>query len=284
MVEFLDVASPTKKMTQLPLNQKTILITRAAQQSSTFTNLLEKQGAEVVEMPALEICPPSNWQGLDEAIAVLQDFDWLILTSANGVNYFCDRLLSLGKSIKDLARMKIKIAVVGKKTSQYLQQRSLKADFIPSAYIADSLVEEFPEPLKEKKVLFPRVETGGRELLVKALSEEGAKVTEVPVYQSACPKQIPSFTLKAIKQQNIDIVTFASSKTVKNFHQLLKSNLLPAELDSFLSQIIIASIGPQTSLSCQEIFHRVDIEAEKYTLEGLTQAIVSWVTDKGTLS
>ncbi len=265
-------------MIKLPLSQKTILVTRSAQQSTTFTNLLEEQGAEVVEMPALEIIPPSSWQGLDEAIALLKDFDWLILTSANGVTYFCDRLLSLGKSIEDLAG--IKIAVVGKKTSQYLQKHSLKPDFIPPAYVADSLVEEFPESLQGKKVLFPRVETGGRELLVEALTEEGAKVTEVPAYQSACPKEIPSLTLKAMRQRNIDIVTFASSKTVKNFHRLLKSNFLPAELDDFLTQIIIASIGPQTSLSCQEIFNRVDIEAQEYTLEGLTQGIVSWVTDK----
>ena len=267
-------------MTQLPLNQKTILVTRAAQQSSTFTNLLEKQGATVVEMPALEIRPPSSWQGLDRAITDLKNFDWLILTSANGVIYFCDRLMSLGKSIEDLAG--IKIAVVGKKTSRYLQQRNLKPDFIPPAYVADSLVAEFPEPLQDKQVLFPRVETGGRELLVKALSEEGAQVIEVPAYQSACPEKIPPATLESIKECTIDIVTFASSKTVKNFHRLLKSNLLPTELDNFLEGTLIASIGPQTSLSCQEIFNRVDIEAQEYTLDGLTQAIVSSVTDVGT--
>jgi len=161
----------------LPLAGKTILVTRAAEQSSQFKNLLQQQGATVIDMPALAITPPSSWEGLDRAIANLKDFDWLILTSANGVEYFFNRLAALGKDARALAG--IKIAVVGKKTAATLQQKNLQADFIPPDFVADSLVEHFPETLSDRQILFPRVETGGREVLVKQLSDRGAKIVEV---------------------------------------------------------------------------------------------------------
>ena len=256
------------------LRGKTVLVTRAAEQSSKFTNLLQQQGAKVIEMPALTITPPSSWQDLDRAISTMMEFNWLILTSANGVNYFFERLATLGKDSRILAG--IKIAVVGKKTAAVLKEKHLQPDFIPPDFVADSLVDNFPENLNGQKILFPRVETGGREILVKELTKQGAKVIEVAAYQSKCPEKIEVDTWQALQQKQIDIVTFASSKTVKNFYSLIKSEL-PVErsLESLLSDITIASIGPQTSKTCHELLGRVDIEAEEYTLEGLTKAIIS---------
>ncbi len=172
-------------VTPKPLVNKTVLVTRAAEQSSKFTTLLSQQGATVVEMPALEITPPSSWQELDRTIASLNQFQWLILTSANGVNYFFDRLAALGYDARALGG--VKIAVVGRKTAAVLQTRKLNPDFIPPDYVADSLVANFPENLKGQKLLFPRVETGGREILVTELTSQGASVVEVAVYQSKCP-------------------------------------------------------------------------------------------------
>ncbi|MCC0178675.1 uroporphyrinogen-III C-methyltransferase [Waterburya agarophytonicola K14] len=257
-----------------PLTKKTILVTRAQSQSSKFTTLLEQQGATVVEMPALAITPPSSWTDLDSAIANLAEFDWLILTSANGVDYFCDRLDTLGYDGRALAG--VKIAVVGRKTASVLQKRRLKPDFIPPDYIADSLVANFPEDLPGQKILFPRVESGGREVLVQELSAKGAEVIEVAAYQSQCPQQIDRFAWQVLQQKQIDIVTFASSKTVKNFYQLLEQQLLSMDgIDALLKDVCIASIGPQTSKTCQELLGRFDIEAEEYTLEGLTTALVN---------
>ncbi len=262
----------------LPLKGKTILVTRAAEQSSHFSHLLQQQGARVIEIPALEICPPSSWQALDQAITHLGDFHWLILTSANGVEYFCDRLTTLGKDMRALGA--IKIAVVGKKTAATLKQYHLQPDFIPPDFVADSLVENFPESLLGKKVLFPRVETGGREVLVKELSHQGAEVVEVPAYQSACPDRIDSEAWDALQKEDVDIVTFASSKTVQNFYQLIKqalNNHLESTPQVLLEKVCLASIGPQTSKTCQELFGRVDVEAEQYTLEGLTNAIIKLI-------
>jgi uroporphyrinogen III methyltransferase/synthase len=255
-----------------PLVDKTILVTRAAEQSSKFTSLLEEQGATVIEMPALAITPPSSWAELDQAIANLSQFQWLILTSANGVNYFFDRLQHLGYDTRALGG--VKIAVVGRKTASILQKRQLNPDFIPPDYVADSLVAHFPESLTGKKVLFPRVETGGREILVQELTNQGAEVVEVAAYQSQCPEQIEPAAWQALQQQQIDVITFASSKTVKNFYQLLQQQLSSADtIQSLLANVCIASIGPQTSKTCRELLGRIDLEAEEYTLEGLTQAI-----------
>ncbi len=285
----------------LPLNGTTILITRAAGQNHEFRDRLEKFGAIVAEMPALEIGPPSSWDELDRAIAHLDSYHWLILTSTNGVDYFFERLLNQGKDARHLAG--IKIAVVGKKTAASLQQRGLQADFIPPNFVADSLVAEFPESVSGKNILFPRVETGGREVLVAEFTAAGAKVTEVAAYQSGCPKKIDPAVANLLLQRQVDVITFASSKTVQYFYQLL-SQLLTEELDrrdrrerlkdpetendqepinllsDLLSNVYFASIGPQTSQTCIKLLGRVDMEAEEYTLDGLTQTIVKWASHR----
>ncbi|MDX2216879.1 MAG: uroporphyrinogen-III synthase [Oculatellaceae cyanobacterium bins.114] len=254
-----------------PLLGKTVLVTRSAGQSSQFTQLLSQQGAAVIEMPALEIGAPSSWAALDQAIAHLCDFDWLILTSTNGVDYFFARLALNNQSGEALAA--VKVAVVGQKTAARLRQHGREPDFIPPDYVADVLVETFPESdrLSGLKILFPRVETGGREVLVQEFTAKGAIVTEVAAYQSCCAQTIPTDIWQALHQGKVDIVTFASSKTVQCFWQLIHQDkmLIPAA-------VCIASIGPQTSTACQHCLGRVDVEAEEYTLEGLTQAIARW--------
>lgn len=257
------------------LTGKTVLVTRSAGQSSTFTEMLTDAGATAIEMPALEIRPPSSWESLDSAIARIAEFDWLILTSANAVDYFCDRLLAKGKDTRILGG--VKIAVVGKKTAATLQQRSLTADYIPPDFVADSLVEQFPEDVSGQKILFPRVETGGREVLVAEFTTQGAIVEEVAAYESGCPEAIAPEAWKALQQRRIDIVTFASSKTVRNFCQLLdrQSRSGDQPWQSLLKNVRIASIGPQTSKTCYELLGRVDVEALEYTLDGLLQALLS---------
>ena len=256
------------------LSGKTILVTRSAGQSGHFTHLLQQQGATVIEMPTLEITPPSSWESLDQAIAQLNDFDWLILTSANAVDYFFERLATHLQDVGALAGMKI--AVVGEKTAFFLRKRGMEPDFIPPDFIADAMVVNFPEPIAGKKLLFPRVESGGREVLIKEFTAQEAIITEVAAYQSSCPAKIDPHALAALQAQKVDMVTFASSKTVRHFCQLLAGAIGPTWLTHVLT-IGIASIGPQTSKTCETLLGRVDVEATEYTLEGLTQAVVTWV-------
>ncbi|MFQ3615141.1 MAG: uroporphyrinogen-III C-methyltransferase [Cyanobacteriota bacterium] len=276
------VSQPLSSTVQpLPLSGKTVVVTRAAGQSSSFTQLLQAQGATVLEMPTLEIGPPSSWDALDGAIAHLADFHWLILTSTNGVDAFFQRLFAQNHDSRSLH--KLKIAVVGQKTAARLQHYGIQPDFIPPDFVADALIEHFPEPLQELNILFPRVETGGRDVLVQAFTRSGAQVLEVPAYESGCAKAVAPEVQHAFQSQNVDIITFASSKTVHCFKQLFTAfcqspnadppNTDPAPLPNV---ICLASIGPQTSQTCKAAFGRVDIEAEEYTLEGLTQALVKW--------
>lgn len=257
----------------LPLTTKTILVTRAAGQSSQFTQLLQGQGATVIEMPALEIRPPSSWRALDDAIAHLPQIHWLILTSANAVTYFFHRLHALGYPREVLSSLKI--AVVGQKTAAVLGRYGIEADFIPPDYVADSLVDHFPADLAGKTLLFPRVESGGRPTLVNAMTAAGATVLEVPAYESGCPQQPETKAITCLRHQAVDVITFASSKTVSHTALLLRQGL-GADWATFLNPLAIASIGPKTSETCRQRFGRVDIEAAEYTLTGLTQAIIAW--------
>jgi uroporphyrinogen-III synthase len=252
----------------------TALVTRSAGQSSQFTKLLEAAGIQVLEMPALEIQPPSIWQPLDDAIARLHTYDWLILTSANAVTFFWQRLRQVGNPA-DLDS--VKLAVVGKKTASVLQQQGLQADFIPPNFVADSLVATFPESVQGRKLLFPRVESGGRAVLVKEMTAAGATVTEVPAYESGCPQAPDPAAIAALQARQIHVLTFASSKTVRHTCQLLQQGL-GADWAEYLQTVAIASIGPKTSDTCRELLGRVDIEATGYTLEGLTQAIAQWAS------
>lgn len=263
-------------MTQVDheLTGKTVLITRSVGQSSDFKALLLAKGARVIEMPALEIHPPSNWADLDKAIGRVGSYDWLILTSTNAVEYFTQRMLELGKDYRDLHG--VKVAVVGEKTAQCLRQKGLKPDYIPPNFVADSLLEHFPGNPDGKRILFPRVESGGREVLVQELRDRQADITEVAAYQSGCPAKIDPIALEALEQGKINIVTFASSKTVRHFCQLLAQALGDNWL-SVMDSVAVASIGPQTSKDCRELLGRVDVEAQEYTLPGLTQAIVEFV-------
>lgn len=261
-------------MSPAPLAHISVLVTRAAGQSSHFQALLAAEGAQVLEMPALEIRPPSSWVPLDQAIAHLPDYDWLILTSANAVTYCLDRLEQVGNPA-DLKT--VKLAVVGKKTAKILQQRGLTPDFIPPNFVADALVADFPEPVAGLKLLFPRVESGGRDVLVKEMTTTGATVTEVPAYETGCPMAPAPAAIAALQARTIQVITFASSKTVRHCCQLLAQGL-GTDWATHLDKVAIASIGPKTSETCHELLGRVDIEAQEYTLEGLTQAITQWAS------
>ena len=253
-----------------PLAGRTVLVTRADTQASAFTDLLKVQGARVIEMPTLAILPPRDWQSLDEAIQNLQGFSWLILTSANAVDCFFARLTH--HHLDSRALSGIQIAVVGSKTAKVLSRYGLIPDLIPQDFIADRLLTELPD-LRGRQILFPRVESGGRDVLVKGLRSSGAEVIEVSAYQSTCPTQTDPTVIQQIQSGAIDILTFASSKTVQHFCQLIRqAGLDPAIVAQSMQ---IAAIGPKTADTCRAELSRVDIMPNQYTLEDLVQAIVN---------
>ena len=259
---------------KLPLQGKTILVTRSAGQASLFADLLTSQGASVIEMPTLTIAPPTSWQMLDQAIADLNSYNWLILTSANAVESFFGRLQKSGKDSRALHLLKV--AVVGRKTAEVLANYGVKPDLVPTDFVADALVEAIIKQnhvLSNQKMLFPRVESGGREILVEQLQQHGAIVDAIAAYESRCPEAIDPVALTAIQNQRLDAIAFASSKTVKHFCLLL-DRVAPQETwQVWIARVKIASIGPQTSKTCDELIGRVDCEALEFTLNGLVDAI-----------
>ncbi len=256
----------------LPLTGKTIVITRSQDQQPEARALFEKQGARVLDLPALVIGPPDDWSPLDDALNDIQNFHWIIFSSSNGVMAVEQRLKLIGTSIALLPKA-LRVAAVGRKTASFLESLDVIPDFVPPKFSADSLIKHFPVSALGLRILIPRVQTGGRNLLSKELYSAGASVVEVPAYESQCPKEIPGDTLTELTKAKIDAILFTSAKTAAHTAHLIEE-ALGSDWEKILLGVKIISIGPQTSISCRKCFNRLDKEATQYDLEGLLQACI----------
>ena len=269
----------------LPLEGKRILVTRAREQAGALSERLQALGAIAVEFPVIRIKPPQNWQPLDSALGKLFLADarnlpyyaWLIFTSANAVNIFCERLLSLGFDTQNMAG--VRVATIGPATAAALARYGISADLVPGEYVAESvaaaLIEDTQrrgELLVGKRILLPRA-AGARQVLVTELEQAGAIVDEVTAYTTlpaASDDEQGREVLHLLQTGQIDIITFTSSSTVRNFMQWLTS----CDLVISNPQLKIACIGPITSQTVRELGLKVDIEANEFTIDGLVEAIV----------
>ena len=254
------------------LSGRTVVVTRAAEQQGEGRKLLEALGARVLDLPALVIGPPDQWGPLDDALADLESFHWLVFSSANGVQAVEDRLHRQGRS---LARrpQSLKIASVGRKTARLLSELGTEVDFIPPDFVADSLIEHFPVSGWGLNMLLPRVQSGGRTVLADAFGEAGVRVVEVAAYESRCPDGMPEATAAALCAGDVDAIAFSSGKTVQHTAQLLAQQFGNQWRDQLLG-IKLISIGPQTSRHCLDCFGRVDGEADPHDLDGLVRCCV----------
>jgi uroporphyrinogen-III synthase len=253
-----------------PLAGRTIAMTRAETQLGAARQLFEAAGAQVVDLPALVVTPPDSWGPLDDALAELEDFHWLVFSSSNGVEAVERRLQRLGSRLAHRPAG-LKIAAVGRKTAARLEDLGAPADFVPPAFVADSLLEHFPVSGWGLRLLIPRVQTGGRTVLAEAFAAAGARVVEVPAYETGCPQGLPSGALAALNQQGLDAITFSSGKTVSHTAQLLQAAFGEGWRQQ-LRGVAVVSIGPQTSQRCLSCLGRVDAEADPHDLQGLVQA------------
>ena len=180
----------------------------------------------MLDLPALVIGPPDHWGPLDDALEDLESFHWLVFSSANGVQAVEQRLQRLGRC---LARRpaSLKIAAVGRKTAQVLDDLGAAADFVPPSFVADSLIDHFPVSGWGLKMLLPRVQSGGRTLLADAFGEAGVRVVEVAAYESGCPATMPEPTATALEEGDVDAIAFSSGKTAEHTAQLLEQRFGP---------------------------------------------------------
>ncbi len=257
----------------LSLNGKTIVVTRAQEQQSQAHDLLQSKGARVLDLPALVIGPPEVWAPLDNELARIENFDWIIFSSSNGVDSVEKRLNQLDKTLVKKPN-RLKIAAVGHKTALSLQHLGVMPDFVPPKFVADSLVEFFPMNGIGLNILIPRVQTGGRKFLAEAFREMKANVVEVAAYDSCCPKNMPDETVQAFKNKEIDAILFTSGKTVAHTAKLMLDRFGFNWREKF-DGVNVISIGPQTSISCKKYLSRVDAQAEPHDLEGLIDACIA---------
>ena len=255
-----------------PLNGKTIVVTRASEQQSQAHDLLKAKGAKVLDLPALLIGPPDQWAPLDNALSRFEAFDWIIFSSSNGVDAVQARLQKLEKSLA-MRPNSLQIAAVGRKTALTLRNLGVSPDFVPPKFVADSLVDNFPVPVKALNILIPRVQTGGRTFLGEAFEKMRAKVVEVPAYESCCPKTMPDETAQAFLKKEIDAILFTSGKTAAHTAKLMMERF-GFDWAAKLEGVNLISIGPQTTISCEKYFSRIDKQADPHDLEGLINACI----------
>ena len=253
-----------------PLSGRCIAVTRAETQLGEARRLFEQAGAEVVDLPALVVTPPDEWGPLDDALEELESFHWIVFSSGNGVEAVEQRLRRLGSSLAGRPKG-VKIAAVGRKTAAQLEALGAPADFVPPAFVADSLIEHFPVSGWGLRLLMPRVQSGGRTVLAEAFGEAGARVVEVAAYETRCPEGLPSAAQLALEQGRLDAITFSSGKTVSHTAAMLQAAYGEGWLDR-LADLEIISIGPQTSERCRQLLGRVDAEANPHDLQGLVDA------------
>ncbi len=279
-----------------PLSGVRVLVGRARHQAGALSAELRKLGADVIEIPFIEIRKPRSFRPLDSALKNLSDYDWLILTSVNGVEAMWERMKRTRHGFSGAVRRaqgesgsadraRLRIAAIGPATQRAIEQRGMKVDVVPQEYVAESVVRSLKRKVKGKRVLLVRAKVA-RDVIPRELRKAGAQVDVVEAYETVVPRASRARVRNTLNHPRLrpHIVTFTSSSTVRNFVTLLgaaetksqpqtpgKENTHHASLKG----ILMASIGPVTSSTMREFGLRVDVEAEEFTIPGLVQAIVT---------
>lgn len=250
----------------------TVIVTRSRTQASELTDKLEELGVEALEFPTIRTIDPESFDDVDAAIGHVEDYDWIVLTSVNAVDAFFNRLIAQGRDIRSVANARF--ASVGPATSERLRSRGINPDYVPSEYKAEGVVEGFVERGVGAgvKVLIPRA-ADARDVIPDTLRERGAEVDVVHVYRTVMGQGEAS-VIERLVNGDVDVVTFTSSSTVKNFMSLLEAGLpQDVTVEQALEGVRFASIGPITSDTARELGLTVDIEAEEFTIPGLVESV-----------
>jgi uroporphyrinogen III methyltransferase/synthase len=241
---------------QRPLFGRRVVVTRAREQVSELRERLEALGAEVVELPTIEVRP------LDFVVPDLAPYAWVVFTSANGVEAFFGRgLAPRGADARSLAGSRV--AAIGPGSADALRRQGISADLVPERFVAESLVEAMPTPGGPERVLVPRAAVA-RDALPEGLRAKGYDVDVLAVYETVAADPDPA-VVDEVRRGQVDAVTFTSSSTVTNFLAALGAVPDP--------QPVVASIGPVTSATAREAGLRVDVEAAEHTLDGLVDVL-----------
>ncbi len=255
-----------------PLFGKKIIVTRTREQASQLIAGLEENGADCLECPTIEIKPVDSYEILDAELERLNEYHWILFSSLNGVTHFFNRLFSRGMDARDLKGPQI--AVVGKSTADLLHNYGLNADLIPSVFTSEGLAESLLDlGVEGRNILIPRAEKG-REILPETLRGAGAQVTIAPVYKNSPPAGRKEELRDELEAGVIDMVTFTSSSTVRNFLTMVDAEN-EEELRKLLAEVKIAAIGPITAKTVTDNGLKVDVQPKEHTIKEMITEIVN---------
>ena len=250
---------------------KRVLVTRSRTQAGTLSALLTAHGAEAVELPTIAVEPLADTSALDAALAELGSFDWVIFTSANGVDTVFGRLAASGKDARAFSHARV--AAIGPATAEALVVRGITADLMPTAYTSRSVANSFAAlDISGARILLPRADIAPP-TLPDGLRQMGAAVTEISAYHTAIPADAAAVAKETLASGTIDAVTFTSSSTVRNLVSMLGGAAL-------INECKVISIGPVTSRTASELGVRVDREAAEHTVRGVADAVLEVLSDE----
>jgi uroporphyrinogen-III synthase len=254
-------------LAKLPLTGRRILVTRARHQAGQLATALVDLGAEVIEISAIEILPPASFNALDTALRNLQQYQWLIVTSANTVRFLGERLAALDLDAGIFSHLEI--AAIGSATAHSLRELGLEVALTPEEYVAESLLAAMGDKARNTRVLIARAAVA-RDIIPETLTQTGAHVDVVDAYQTV----IPAASIERIAalfspgQRPPDAATFTSSSTVTNFFHLLRAAGIPGPPASMHA----ISIGPITSQTLRDHHWEPATEASPHDISGLVTA------------
>jgi uroporphyrinogen III methyltransferase / synthase len=259
-----------------PLFGKRVVVTRSREQAGDLVDMLEDRGAEAILAPTIRILAPDDLEALDQACADAGTYDWIVFTSANGVDHFMARLLAIG-DVRDLKG--VRVCTVGAATAARLGRFGIRIDLTPSEFRSEALVEVFRElgSLAGARFLLPRTDIA-REVLGDELREAGAEVTEVAAYRTVIggAEHEEAELYRMLLERQIDAVTFTSASTVRNFAAILG----PDQAADLLRTTVVACIGPVTAEAAQRLNIATTVMPERYTIPDLVDALVEHFSRK----
>lgn len=249
----------------LPLSGRTILITRTQEGNASEAEKMERLGAHVLQIASIEIGPPSSWEKLDDALTRIRDYNWIIFTSANGVNVFFERYKAKRKKLEELEGKNF--ACVGPSTRKALEEIGFYCTFQPKRFLTSELASELASTFKVagSKILLARAEKASAEI-VTILQKAGAQVFDVPVYKTSTPKQSKQLLQDTLSK--ITDVTLTSPSTIESFVQLIT----PEKLNEL--NVKVHCIGPVTAKRAKEMGLNVTTIANTHSIEGMIDEIL----------
>ena len=256
----------------LPLEGWRVLVSRAREQASSLSDLLRAEGAEVMEIPFIEVRPPRSYKSMDDALRLIGEYEYLILTSVNGVHALFDRMEKLGIPKRRL--LPLNLVAIGPATRCAIEKEGLPVAIMPKEYIAESVVQSLEGKVRGKRVLLCRAKIA-RDVIPRELRRLGAFVDVVEAYETVIPAASRVKLRRVLRdmEKRPHAITFTSSSTVKNYVSLLGIRSGKSKL---VQGVWNASIGPVTSDTLREFELTVDVQADEFTIPGLIRAIAEY--------